>query len=429
LSWLFRNRLPIAVILASAFVIAFWNFRHTENRFARRVFSVGNVNDFSWRNRVTTWGDMGRMMAARPLAGFGWSDATSEYQKKFKSPRLADYGPVQLNDYLNLGIKMGVPALLLFAGYIRATYRKVAETTPDTAGSPVAEAVHPPAANTPAAAALVLLIGFWFDGGLFKLPTSAVFWALIELAGVSRLPATADGLARTRLNPEPAIAGPEGRVHGRAGGLARWDTGLRRLAGLFALAALGLTALHLGTPQLRVSERTLNIARKHLVPPGEKRDFEYLAAKPVWSGKPLKTLLQHAHLANYNRSLVNWKLEETLYREFVLSPEIDPAFDGPMNWRRPLWESCYPRIRNEAILSAAVAEMVVQHLRERVAVSDGGNPPADVQAAWERQVTSAAGFERICVAGLRSAGIPARLSAQGAAEFWNGVEWRPAATP
>jgi hypothetical protein len=28
---------------------------------------------------------------------------------------------------------------------------------------------------------VVLLVGFWFDGGLFKLATGATFWILLEL--------------------------------------------------------------------------------------------------------------------------------------------------------------------------------------------------------------------------------------------------------
>jgi hypothetical protein len=31
------------------------------------------------------------------------------------------------------------------------------------------------------AGAVVLLVGFWFDGGLFKLATAAPFWILLEL--------------------------------------------------------------------------------------------------------------------------------------------------------------------------------------------------------------------------------------------------------
>ena len=28
---------------------------------------------------------------------------------------------------------------------------------------------------------IVLFVGFWFDGGLFKLATAATFWILLEL--------------------------------------------------------------------------------------------------------------------------------------------------------------------------------------------------------------------------------------------------------
>ena len=29
--------------------------------------------------------------------------------------------------------------------------------------------------------AIMLLVGFWFDGGLFNLPTATVFWILLGL--------------------------------------------------------------------------------------------------------------------------------------------------------------------------------------------------------------------------------------------------------
>jgi hypothetical protein len=35
------------------------------------------------------------------------------------------------------------------------------------------------------AGALTLLVAFWFDGGLFKLATAAVFWVLLELGRAS----------------------------------------------------------------------------------------------------------------------------------------------------------------------------------------------------------------------------------------------------
>ena len=115
-----------------------------------------------------------------------------------------------------------------------------------------------------------------------------------------------------------------------------WEIGLRWLAAILATAAVAQTALHLVPPLLPVGERTLSIARKHLVQAKELSDFDFLAAKPIWRGKPLKTLLEHVELAHYNRELINWKLDEQVYRDFVLSPQIDPAADGDLNWRRPL---------------------------------------------------------------------------------------------
>ena len=101
------------------------------------------------------------------------------------------------------------------------------------------------------------------------------------------------------------------------------------IAAILVAAALGQTALHLVPPCLPVGDRTLSIARKHLVQAGERSDFEYLAAAPLWRGQSLKTLLEHVELAHYNRELVNWKLDDQVYREFVLSPIIAEGPPSP----------------------------------------------------------------------------------------------------
>jgi len=77
------------------------------------------------------------------------------------------------------------------------------------------------------------------------------------------------------------------------------DIALRCAAAGLTLAALAQTALHLVPPRLPTTDRTLAIARKHLVPAKEVGDFEFLAAQPVWRGKPLKTLLEQVELAHY----------------------------------------------------------------------------------------------------------------------------------
>jgi len=156
-------------------------------------------------------------------------------------------------------------------------------------------------------------------------------------------------------------------------------------------------------------------------------------------------------LAGYNRELINWKLDDAMYRDFVLSPVITGTPDESLDWRRPLWEEFYPRIRRESSPEDA-AKIVVRHLRERVTIIGGqprgeplggtpGQPvgkdayvktvalPRKVPDIWRRQITDEAGFEIIYVAALRSVGVPARLDANRHAEFFDGSQWRVAPVP
>jgi len=218
----------------------------------------------------------------------------------------------------------------------------------------------------------------------------------------------------------------------------RWEIALRGVAAILAMSAVAVTALHVVLPRLNATDWTLGLARKHLVQATEASDFEFLRAQPVWRGKPLKTLLEHVELAHYNRDLIGWKLDEPVYRDFVLSPQIDPAADGELKWRRALWESFYPRIRKEQDPQAA-AEIVVRFLRERVtSLGESGKQKAgsgvqgsgaSIADIWRRQVTSERGFEAIYVAALRSVGVPARLGSQGRAECWTGARWQAAPRP
>ena len=142
----------------------------------------------------------------------------------------------------------------------------------------------------------------------------------------------------------------------------------------------------------------------------------------------MKLLLEHVELANYNRELINWKLDEQMYWQFVLSPEIDPGADGGLNWRRPLWENFYPRIRKEQSPEAA-AEIVVRFLRERVTIAEGNGLPAAVAEIWRRQITNERGFEAVYVAAMRSVGIPARMGERKQAELFADGKWQAAPRP
>jgi hypothetical protein len=177
-----------------------------------------------------------------------------------------------------------------------------------------------------------------------------------------------------------------------------------------------------------VGERTLSIARRILVQPKERADFEALACQPIWKGQKLKTLLDHVELAGYNRELINWQLDATNYENYVLSPVIAGTPGERFDWRRPLWEEFYPRIRHESSPEDA-AKIIINHLRERVTIAAIPDPPRDVPAIWLRQQTDQTGFEIIYVAALRSVGVPARLDSNHQAEFWDGSKWSSAPNP
>lgn len=208
-----------------------------------------------------------------------------------------------------------------------------------------------------------------------------------------------------------------------------WHKGLRWVAVALASWAAVETAVHLITPQLASNEQTQRIARRYLISPKWTEDFDYLSTNTAWRGKPLKLLLNDVELAHYNRNeLINWKVDEQIYRQFVLSPNIDSVADKELNWRRPLWESFYPRIRKQDSPESA-AQIVVRYLRERVTINPTLGYTPDIEAAWNRQVTDEKGFEIIYLAALRSVGIGARLNVSGRAEYWTGKEWTTAPRP
>jgi hypothetical protein len=210
--------------------------------------------------------------------------------------------------------------------------------------------------------------------------------------------------------------------------LRRGEILLRWLAVVLATWASAETAIHLVPPHFSVSERTLSIARRFLVEPKERADFEYLATQPIWQDEKLKTLLEHVELAGYNRELINWRLEDKLYRDFVVSPVITGHSGEQLNWRRALWEEFYPRIRHESSPEAA-NRIVARHLRERVTIAPDHPRQPGVEAMWRAQIANPSDFEIIYTAALRSVGVPARLDVAKRAEFSDGKAWQSAPRP
>lgn len=210
--------------------------------------------------------------------------------------------------------------------------------------------------------------------------------------------------------------------------LKRLEIAIHWLAALLAIWALTETAIHLVTPQFFVNDRVISIARRFLVQPKEFDDFEYFAANPIWHGQKLKSLLDHVELAGYNRELINWQLDDKIYRDYVLSSVITGKAGEQFDWRRPLWEEFYPRVRHESSPEDAT-RIVVRHLRERVTIATFPDPSHEVPGIWLKQITDETGFEIIYVAALRSVGIPARLDSNSRTEFYDGNKWQTAPAP
>lgn len=207
-----------------------------------------------------------------------------------------------------------------------------------------------------------------------------------------------------------------------------WSTViLESLAVIIATAALGLTAIHLGLPRMSINHTTTSLAETFLVPSQLKEDFEYLISNPAYQNKRLGAILNHVELADLQRKQFYLNLDESTFRQFVLSPDVEDLPLNEIDWRRTLWENFYPRIRHEDNPVVA-AQIIVRFLRERVGIDPSYCYRVGVETIWTQQMTDEMGFQRIYVAALRSTGIAAQLNEQKMTELWTGKEWQTAPT-
>ena len=415
--WNRRTGMQIVAIVFALAILGFWQFRFIEWQPARRAFSAANVNDFSWRNRVAAWTGAIQMMSDRPFLGFGWAKAEAAYNEKYRPPQIENGAAIQMNDYFMLGISAGVPALVCFLVYAGLSLRGESRIQKVEIGDrrdacPTFDWLQAACR----AGAIVLLVGFFFDGGLFKLATGSVFWILLELGRVDPGRARHSVRAVVADNEEGGAQRSDAPCH-----RSRWEIWLRRAAWALGIAAFSESAILISTPLFRVNNTTLAISRHYLVPPSAVADLNLLATNAVWNDKKLKPLLQHASLANYNRQLINWKLDEQVYRDYVLSPLIDPQRDGQLAWRRKLWEYFYLPIRKENDPGAA-AEIVLKFLHQRTTSVETG--PITIEAMWQQKQADSRGFDALKVAAFRSVGIPARLNENSQAEIFADGKWQ-----
>jgi O-antigen ligase len=188
-AWLRRNICPLVLIATAIVAIGFLQVRHSKIMVANRVLSVANINDFSWRNRIIALEGSLQMMIEKPWFGFGWNQAEAEYDHYYRPPKTADAMAIEMNDYFMLGSSLGIPALVCFFAYIWMSLTK--ENWGWGGGSKINGTSLESRKldwlkSTCRAGAIILLVGFWFDGGLFKMATAAPFWLLLEFGIMNR---------------------------------------------------------------------------------------------------------------------------------------------------------------------------------------------------------------------------------------------------
>jgi hypothetical protein len=187
ISQLNRNWLPFSVILASFFLLVFWHFRQTNWLPARRALSVVNTTDFSWRNRIVAWEGNLQIMAEHPWLGTGWNQPELLYDHYYLPSKLEDSAAIEMNDYFLFGATLGIPALFCFGMYLYLSLARKSEMVNRQDANSALDIGNwtldwPKAICR--AGTIILLVGFWFDGGLFELPTASTFWILLELGNI-----------------------------------------------------------------------------------------------------------------------------------------------------------------------------------------------------------------------------------------------------
>jgi hypothetical protein len=318
---------------------------------------------------------------------------------------------------------------------------------------------------------------YWLPLGVV-LTTLGCWWRLRRRAGAQSewLDPVGDDV-RSRSGEHPSCsstASIQTAEAAREAGAVRW---LQWAAGTVTVLALIDTVLHLGLPLLPATQRTVNWGDRLVVRPELRQSFRWLADRaimiaadvspptiPVDPGESqggitstatvhtqpgraalrrglsvlpasspadhsptLYTLLEHAELATLQRDLADWTVEDTLWREWVLSPWIHGAGED-IRWRRMLWEHFNPRVRRETS-PAAAAEIVARQLAMRVLVASGTVSSHSIRTQWIQGVTDQEDFERLYVAALRAVGVPARVGDNGWAELHDGDKWRVAPRP
>ncbi len=207
----------VLMVLAAAVVLLCWGRTPDSAPWFIKRADLGRP---SAQHRVAAWKAGFEIMRDHPF-GVGWNNSIQIYQDHYHPPE-DGAAAITTNDYLMIGTQLGIPALICFLAYVALCFRTNHRNEAFSAGG--CGSVSSPAGTSgvtpvePAdelatlrvacrSGALAMLVAFWFDGGLFQLPTAALFWVLLELG--SQVPKPFCPNQPTLLNNSPETSGPK----------------------------------------------------------------------------------------------------------------------------------------------------------------------------------------------------------------------------
>jgi prepilin-type N-terminal cleavage/methylation domain-containing protein len=213
------------IIIATVVIVFCWKTPDTAPWYVKRLdLSRGSV-----QHRVAAWKAGFEMMRDHPF-GVGWNKTVPIYQEHYSPPE-DGAAAITTNDYLMLGTQIGIPALVCFVAYVALCFRSPRPTvhslqssvhSPQSINySPQSAVISPQSGDSGLwtldsrlriacrAGALVFLVAFWFDGGLFKLATASVFWIFLELGAERQKLKTEMLKAEIEKKPETRNLRPE----------------------------------------------------------------------------------------------------------------------------------------------------------------------------------------------------------------------------
>jgi O-antigen ligase len=187
ISWIRRRALLLVVAAFSVSTVAYWQFHDTQHRIVRRILSICNENDFSSRNRLAAYEGALQMCAEAPWWGFGWNQPETVYTQYYRPADVEEGMAIQLNDYFTLATTLGLPALVCFVAYVCMGFglkarREIHPVLRSRVEYSLSEESRMSFIRVVCrSGVIVLLVGFFFEGGLFKVVLAVPFWILLEL--------------------------------------------------------------------------------------------------------------------------------------------------------------------------------------------------------------------------------------------------------